>query len=368
MKPVTVLHVIGGGEFGGAEQHILNLAAGLKFTEINLKLCCLYAEPFYTIARQAGVAAWRLPMQGKFDVGIIKRLAKLIADQQVDVVHTHGVRANLVGRLAARLAHRPVITTVHSCLRNDYPQPLTRWVYTVIERGTATLTHRFIAVSESLRDQLAGQGVPLPKISVVYNGIDFTHYDLLQLVRDEAAVPTVGVIGRLHPVKGQQHFIQAATAVLADRPDTTFVVAGTGNQQARLEELATKLEIEDKVRFLGFVDDVPALLTSLDLVVIPSLAEGFGLIAAEALALEVPVVATRVGGLPEVVQDHATGLLVNPADEADLARGIVWMLNHPHEAKEMAQKGSHYVRQHFSSQGMAKHTKRLYMEVAGQHD
>jgi len=367
VRPVTVLHIIGGGEFGGAERHILNLAASLGSTEINLKLCCLYDEPFYQIARQAGVQAWRLPMQGKFDVGIIKRLAALMVEQQVDIVHTHGVRANLLGRLAARMTHRPVMTTVHSLMRMDYPRVLTRLVYTFIERSTAPLTHRFLTVSESLKTALAQQGVPPKKISVVYNGIDFTRYDMLKGVRDEAAVPTVGVIGRLHPVKGQQYFLEAAAKVLEDRPDATFMLAGTGADQERLKNLAERLGISDQVKFLGFVEDVPTLLTGLDLVVIPSLAEGFGLIAAEALALEVPVVATQVGGLPEVVQDHVTGLLVNPADDTSLAKGILWMLNHPHEAKDMAKKGRKFVRQHFSSQAMAERTKQLYLEVAGKY-
>lgn len=367
MKPVTVLHIIGGGEFGGAEKHILNLAVGLDPSEINLKLCCLHREPFYQIARQAGVQAWALPMQGKFDVGIIKRLTKLIVEQQVDIVHTHGVRANLMGRLAARMVHRPVMTTVHSLLSMDYPQPLTRFIYTLIERSTAPLTQRFITVSESLKTALAEQGVAPEKISVVYNGIDFTRYDMLKGVRDEAAVPTVGVIGRLHPVKGQQYFLEAAAKVLADRPDATFVLAGAGADRERLENLAAKLGITDQVQFLGFVEDVPTLLTKLDLVVIPSLAEGFGLIAAEALAMEVPVVATQVGGLPEVVLDHVTGLLVNPADSAALAKGILWMLNHPHEAKDMAQKGREFVQQNFSALAMAERTKRLYLEVAGRY-
>jgi glycosyltransferase involved in cell wall biosynthesis len=177
----------------------------------------------------------------------------------------------------------------------------------------------------------------------------------------------VGVIGRLHPVKGQQYFLEAAAKVLEDRPDATFMLAGTGADQERLKNLAERLGISDQVKFLGFVEDVPTLLTGLDLVVIPSLAEGFGLIAAEALALEVPVVATQVGGLPEVVQDHVTGLLVNPADDTSLAKGILWMLNHPHEAKDMAKKGRKFVRQHFSSQAMAERTKQLYLEVAGKY-
>ncbi len=370
MRPLKVIHIIGGGEFGGAEKHILNLAGALDRQAVELTVCCLFSAPFVEIAARAGINALALPMRNKADLGMIRKLAALIKSGGFDLVHTHGVRANLLGRLAARQAGcRKVITTVHSLLEKDCQGIISRTANNLTERATRFLTDRFIAVSQGLKDRLVAGGIPADRITVIYNGISVD-----EIRRSAGAGPAIekesaaliGIVARLHPVKGHRYFLEAARDILQQRPEARFLIVGEGPYRPTLEKLAGSLGISDKVSFTGFVEDIYALMSGLDLLVISSLWEGFGLTAAEAMVLGVPVVATSVGGLPEVVKHGETGLLVPPADASALAGGILWMLGHPREARHMAEKGGEAVRQKFTAGEMARRTAELYRKVAAE--
>ncbi|MCW2278983.1 glycosyltransferase [Heliophilum fasciatum] len=172
-RPIRVLHIIGGGEIGGAEIHILDLARHLDPAEVELHLCCLFPEPLLQRARLLGIPATAVPMRSKVDVTSWWHVLQTVMRIQPDLVHTHGVRANLLGRLAAKVAGVPcTVTTVHSVLEFDYPDAATRWFNTWSERITAPLTDRFIVVAEFLKAYLVKQGIAPAKITVIHNGID----------------------------------------------------------------------------------------------------------------------------------------------------------------------------------------------------
>lgn len=374
MRPLKVLHIIGGGEFGGAEKHILNLAGAVDPQAVEITVCCLFSAPFVEVAARAGIKALAIPMRSKADFGVIGKLAGLINSGEFDIVHTHGVRANLLGRLAARQAgKKKVITTVHSLLERDYQGIISRYVNNLAERSTRSLTGHFIAVSQGLKNSLVAGGIPAKSITVIHNGIlldEVSPSDAAEIaikeklsIKDEALV---GIVARLHAVKGHRYFIEAARDVLLQRPETRFLIVGDGPYRPVLEKLTASMGINDKITFTGFVEDVYTIMAALDLLVISSLWEGFGLTAIEAMTLGVPVVATEVGGLPEVVQHGETGLLVPPANAAALAKNMVWMLDHPREARKMALKGGDIVRRKFTAGEMARRTVDLYRRVAGE--
>ncbi|MDD4767019.1 MAG: glycosyltransferase [Desulfotomaculaceae bacterium] len=372
MRSLKILHIIGGGEFGGAEKHILNLAGAVDLQAVELTVCCLFSAPFVEIAARAGIKALAVPMRSKADFAVIRKLSGLIQSGEFDLVHTHGVRANLLGRLAARQAgKKKVITTVHSLLERDYQGMALRYVNSLAERATRSLTGHFIAVSQGLKDRLVAGGIPAQSITVIYNGIlldGLRPVDAAEADLTSREAPLVGIVARLHAVKGHRYFIEAAREILLQRPATRFLIVGDGPYRPVLEKLAGSMGVSDKVVFTGFVEDVYSLMAELDLLVISSLWEGFGLTAIEALALGVPVVATEVGGLPEVVQHGETGLLAPPADAAALAKSIVWMLEHPQEGREMAAKGGDMVRRKFTAEEMARRTVNLYRKVVGEDD
>lgn len=371
MKCLRVLHVIGGGEFGGAERHILNLATAMDPNQVEVSVCCLFADPFVQLAREAGIRAYSIPMRHKLDFGIVTKLRDSIAGENIDIVHTHGVRANLVGRLAARMAGvETVVTTVHSLLVQDYPDVFSRLANMLIEKASRGLTTHFIAVSGGLQKALIQQGIPEQRITVIYNGLNsqlFRKSDSAGKWREQAGfspgTPLVAMVGRLHPVKGHRYFLRAAAEILKERTDVHFLVVGSGPEGDRLEEYTRKLGIQDHVTFTGFVSDVSELMPDLNLLIVPSLWEGFGLTALEAMAVGVPVVATSVGGLPEIVEHGTTGLLVPPADEAGLTRGIMWMLDHPQEAVEMAAAAKAAAEEKFTATSMSRRTEEIYRRL-----
>lgn len=373
MTPLKVIHIIGGGEFGGAERHILNLAGAVDPQAVEITVCCLFSDPFVKIASGAGVRALSIPMRHKADFGVVGKLAALLENGGFDLVHTHGVRANLLGRLAARQAgKKKVVTTVHSLLERDYPGFLNCLANSWTERATRGWTDHFITVSRGLKDRLISGGVSGDKVTVIYNGIvldEFSPPEEPGAAREKLGfgpgTPLVGIVARLHAVKGHRYFLEAAGEVLSQRPDARFLVVGDGPCRSVLEELAGRLGIAGQVTFTGFVEDVRSLMADLDLLVISSLWEGFGLTAVEAMALGVPVAATEVGGLPEVVLHGETGLLVPPANPAALAKSIVWLLDHPDATGEMAKKAGKAVREKFTAAVMARRTEELYRRVAG---
>lgn len=372
MRHLRVLHVIGGGEFGGAERHILNLATAIDPDVVEVSVCCLFADPFVGVAREAGIKSYSIPMRHKMDFSIVTKLREKIIKDKIDIVHTHGVRANLVGRLAAKMSGvGTVITTVHSMLAQDYPNTFSRFANMFIERASRSMTSHFIAVSGGLQKALIKQGIPEKKITVVYNGLDpklFRRKDPISTEwRDKSGIasgiPLVAIVGRLHPVKGHQYFLKAAAKILKERQNIHFLVVGSGPERDDLEELTDSLGITKHVTFTGFISNVYDLIPELNLLVVPSLWEGFGLTALEAMAVGVPVVATSVGGLPEIVEHGTTGLLVPPADEALLAKNIVWVLEHPQEAKEMATAAKGVVEEKFTAEAMARKTEGVYRRM-----
>jgi len=366
---LKILHIIGGGEFGGAERHILNLAEAVDPAEVEMSILCLFARPFAEAAEQAGVPHQVLPMRNKLDFHVVGKMRSAIASFGPDIVHTHGVRANLLGRLAAAQASRPVVTTVHSLLAMDYPDPVSRLANSLAERVTRGMTCHFIAVSHELRQALIRQGIARERVTAVHNGVDLERFDPVAaggqpLASSPPDVPLVAIIARLHAVKGHRLFLQAAKAVLAKKPGVRFLVVGGGPDEKALMKMASDLGISSAVHFVGFVDDIPSLLVRLNVLVVASRWEGFGLTAAEALAMAVPVVATDVGGLPEIIRPFETGLLVPFGHNQAMADAVIWILEHGAEAREMAVRGQQVVRREFTAHQMAARTVEVYRKVA----
>ncbi|RJX16943.1 MAG: glycosyltransferase family 1 protein [Ammonifex sp.] len=367
---MRVLHVIGGGEFGGAERHILTLFRTIDPEEAVLEAVSLFEVPFAPIAREAGMRVTVIPMGNKLDLRVIFRLRHLLRTNEYGLVHTHGVRANLLGRLAVQGLGLPVVTTVHSLIFQDYPHPVSRALNVLSERLTSPLTAHFITVSNYLAASLIKSGVPRQKITVVYNGMDLRPGTAKpQTLRERYSVPEgaplIATVGRLHRVKGHRYFVEAAALVLERYPEACFLIIGSGPERALLEDKVDRLGLRGSVFFTGFIKDVERYYPEFQALVLASLSEGLPLTVLEALAGGVPVVATRAGGLPEVIQDRETGLLVPPVDVTALAEAIMRILENPAEAQEMVRKGRDFVGGNFSAARMAAGTMAVYRRVLG---
>jgi glycosyltransferase involved in cell wall biosynthesis len=362
---MRVIHVIKATGVAGAERHLLDLLPGLRARGCDARLCVL-VEPkkpvaeLFEQARRSGLPISSLPIHGHADASVCLRLARRFRRERPDIVHTHLMHADLYGIMAARLSHVPVaIMTRHDDLpfrRRFVLRQLNRWLWTRVDAG--------VAVSQAiLRFSQEVEGATIP-IRVIHHG--------LAQVEPEAAGPiraafglepdalVVGIVCRLMAQKGVTHGIAAFAMIASSFPSAMLFVAGDGPDRPKLEREVRARGLGERVRFLGWRADSGRILSALDLLMAPSLSEGFGLAALEAMARGVPVLATRAGAIPEVVVDGETGLLVPPADVEALSAGLTRLLSDPMLRARLGAAGVERARQQFSLARMVDATLELY--------
>lgn len=369
MSNQRVLQVIGGGEIGGAENHLLNLMRLLAGSDYEPVLVCLCSGPFAEQAARYGITTHTVPMAHPFDISKTKDIQNIIKSEQIKLVHTHGVRANLVARPAAYKSGIPVITTFHSSLQHDYNNPLAAYAARVVTHLTNRYTNRYIAVSGAIKDYMLTLNIPEQMIDVIYNGIpmnmDRSHYQR-SLLRNKLGLPddakVIGTVGRLHQVKGHFHLLDAAQQLMKDYPDLYLVIVGDGPLAADYPDQISRRGLTGRVIMPGFCPDVYEYYAIMDIFCLPSLMEGQGLVLLEAMNIGLPVVATRVGGIPEVIRDGINGLLVPAGDAPALATAIARILDNPELAGNLVSHGEEILQQ-FSLDNMVKKTIAVYDAV-----
>jgi glycosyltransferase involved in cell wall biosynthesis len=256
---------------------------------------------------------------------------RLLAER-VEAVHAHSAHAVTLAAMATVGTRIPVVAT----RRVDFPigkNPLSRWKYRRLTR--------VIAISAGVRSVLLSDGIPAERIDLVPSGVDFRRYqNLAALRREDLGVPpealVVGQVAALAPHKDQPNFLRAVALLKSRHPNLRAVIVGDGTLRASLEALAAELKISGEVRFLGYRADALACLKTFDVFCLSSWGEGLGTSIIDAMALEVPVAATRVGGIPELVEDGATGFLAEPKDAAALAEAIEKALSAPNRREIVA--------------------------------
>lgn len=375
MSKLRVLHVIGGGEFGGAEQHILNLVSTFSADEVDVAVVCFYDSLFASKLREAGIPVITLDQFGRFDLRLLRALRHAFQSFQPAIIHTHGVKANFFSRLAARGMKSPLVTTVHSSLRYDYNSSLAFAIVSLMERSTRHWNRHYIAISGAIADILRGQGVPSGDISVIYNGMDLSPYQQPQLreadrrrLRTEWDIPEdaflFGTVARFVPVKGLPILLDAFAQFVRGKENPPYLVlVGDGPERERLEAKVREHGLEALVRFAGFRQDIPACLHACDSFVHSSVYEGLGYTIIEAMASEVPVVASNVGGVKEFVFHEETGLVVQPADPDGLAQAMDRLWHSPELRDSMVVNALKKVESSFTIEQMAEKIVALYRKL-----
>jgi|LFRM01.1.fsa_nt_gb glycosyltransferase involved in cell wall biosynthesis len=366
MKRLKVLQVIGGGEIGGAERHLLTIMRLVNRERFTPELLCLCEGPFAGLCREEGITTHEAIMRHKLDLATVAPIRRLIREQNIDIVHTHGVRANLVARIAGRAEGVPVVTTFHSLLRYDYSSQAEAWVARALTRLTNNRTDRFIAVSGAVKEDLVAMGVKPDNVSVIYNGLDVSALvpgDEPDAVKRKLGIlpgqRVVAMVGRLHAVKGHVFLLQAARQIVTQYDDVVFLLVGEGPERRLIERTVEELGLNDKVIMTGYYPNVSELYPVMDMLCLPSLMEGMGLVLLEAMYFGVPVVATQVGGIPELIIDGESGLLVAPGNSEALAVAITWLLDDP-QLRQRLIAGGRQRAQEFTVEKMVRQTERVY--------
>lgn len=373
MAATRILYVIGGGEFGGAEQHLIGLVKTLNLAEWTPHVAVFYEGEFAERLRQQQIPVTVLTPSDLAALWGMSSLRQLIRKFQPAIVHTHGVRANLLGRLANKAEGSPakLVTTVHSVLKLDYPKFWKRFLFERFERWTWRYVDRFVLVSRAMKNDFLKNGLPEERVTVIHNAIQLPDRPPVRpafsKLREELGLPQesvlVGTVARLHPVKGHTYLIQAVKRLETDYPDVHYVWIGGGDLQRQLKEEVERKGLTSKILFLGVRQDVPELLPQLDLFVLPSISEGLSVAILEALLAGVPVVTTAVGGSPEVVEEGRDGLLVPSQDPAALAQAIGHLLDDPQARTRMGQEGQRKVYREFSLERLVLETTGVYKSL-----
>jgi len=362
--------------FVGLERLLLQLVAPLRREGFDIKLVVLYRRgdsmsplhPLVVEARRQGVEAEQLDGGPRFPLRGMLYVANKLRKEGFSVLHTHDYKTDLLGLVAARLARVPCVATVHGYVFVSHRVR----IYRMLDLLALRFFSRVITVSEELRRQLLAAGLRGERVVTVHNAIDPVAFvsqgtqsilwlrQQLGISRDQ---PLIATVGRLIPGKGHRYFLEAAKQVLRARPEARFVVVGEGPLRGRLEALSVALGIQHAVFFLGFRQDVATLMGASDFIVLPSLEEGLPVVVLEALALARPVVATAVGGVPEVVKHKETGLLVPSGDADELARAVLYLLDHPDEGARLGKRGQEVVAQNFTVEALAGKIAAIYRQI-----
>lgn len=333
--------------------------------------CMYHAGELEEWYRSAGIKTvnFRMkgPLNGWLDLLAVKRIREFIRKEGIDIVHTNLVRADIYGRIAAYRCGIPVITTVHNTEEHHTSKGMFESAIRHIDRKTIGLCDTVVTVSEAVKRLLCNlYKLPSSKVVVIHNGIAHRNPDDIASIdrkgfgiSDDDLI--VCMVARLHRQKGVSDFINAIDMINKNGYKVTGIVVGDGPLMDETSMLINKLNA--KVTLAGFHRDVFPFIKAADIFVLSSLWEGFGLSIIEAMSLAKPVVATSVGGIPEIVENGVTGILSPPGDAVRLAEGIITLINRPDLRRKMGDAGKERVGRLFTSEVMSREYQGIYSKV-----
>jgi len=376
-RKIRVFQVLVGGDWAGGAAVVHPLVRRLIQEGYDVWVLCLTDEVsrrFEEIgANIIRSRHWKREINFS-DLFAFLELFRLCRRYKFDIVHAHTSKGGFLGRIAAGLAGTPVVIyTVHGFTFNELSPRLTKAFYTFLERLAAPFGDLIIAVAEEHRQRAINRRMIKPdKIITIRNGIDVSRFSDTgdrNAKRDELPCPSdsllVGCVGRLVPSKGPEYLVRAIPLVVQRYPKTHFLFVGDGSQKSKLVSLSNDLGVDGHCDFLGFRRDVPELLASFDIFVLPSPREGLSIALLEAMASGLPVVATNVSGNREPIDSDVDGILVNPLDSTALAEGINALIRDRTRARAMGERARQKVEEFFSEEAMIERTLEVYASMCG---
>ncbi|MDA8215208.1 MAG: glycosyltransferase family 4 protein [Nitrospiraceae bacterium] len=357
---LTMLHTESSKGWGGQENRTLQESIGLKRLGVRVIILC---QPDSVLAKRAhaeGIEVRTCKMRKSYDLFAIKYMLNLIKNEKIDVVSTHSGRDSLLAGIAGRLSRRKpiIVRTRHLAL------PITSKV------TYSLLPHKVVTVSEYVRQYLINEGISSEKVIAIPTGIDISRFDpnkpdgnLRQELGLKSDVPIVGTIAILRKKKGHHILLEAIPLILKKIPDAVFVFAGDGPQKENIITKIEQLGLADKVFLLGLRKDIPNILKSINVFVLPTLQEALGTSFIEAMSMEKPVIGTDVGGVGEVIRDGINGYLAEPNNPPALADAVIKILEDRERAMAMGIEGRKIVEQNYTVEKMCEKMYALYSSL-----
>ncbi len=363
----NILYIFVTLPIGGAEEHLLTVLKNIDKSRYAPIVCCIREKGVIgEEIENLGVAVISLGRKSKFfDLRVVRDLLKIIRGENIQLIHAHLYHANMYARIAAFFSKIPVVITEH----NIYSRY--KFKRRIINRLLAKKTEVIIAVSETVKTYIAKRDwLRSSLIEVVYNGIDISKFSTplsKAEARKKIGISTdctlLGTVGRLVKQKGHIYLINAMNRIKDVVPDIKLLIVGSGSLESYLRETVSAQHLNEYVVFLGSRRDIPDILKALDIFVLPSLWEGLPIAILEAMGASLPVIATRVGSIAEIISDGADGIVVPPCDEDALAGAILDLSSNRQKAELLSDRAKKTVFEKFNSVGMTRKIEAIYQTV-----
>jgi glycosyltransferase involved in cell wall biosynthesis len=368
---LSILFVIDGLDFGGGERVFLQLASELR-DRYQVSVATNTGGKFAAELKNLRIKLFSIDMTRQFSLKPVHQIRNIITHNKIDLIHSQGARADFFARLGGRLAGiRHILCTVAMPVEGFDVGSLRKMIYRFMDRLSERYVEKFIAVSESLKNALIeGRGIAPHRVTRIYNGIELDKYNP-ELKKTSfrsdwgisPAATIVGAIGRMVWQKGFKFLIKAIPDIAGVTPNARFLLVGDGPLRPDLENLARELDVYDRVIFTGFRSDIPDLLSTMDVLVVPSLLEGFPMITLEAMALATPVVATQIHGISEQIVDGKEGVLIPPRNTDALAKAVKQLITDRELSARLGTAARKRVESSFSVKKMVRETEKVYSSL-----
>ncbi len=369
---MKVMHLISGGDSGGAKTHLENLVFKLsEYAEITI--ACLMEGEFYTDFKANYPNTVLYKQKNRMDMSVVKDIVRTLKTGNYDLLHVHGARANFVSVFIKNKIDIPIVTTMHSDYLLDFDDFFKKLVYTNMNRFALRKIDYFIAVSDAFSMMLRERNFRPNSIQTVYNGMNFsavpqtvtdkkTFAENYGIAYDENCI-YVGILARLDLVKDVATFIRCAAIAAKQNSRLRFLIGGDGAERKNLEALVRELKLGDKLQFLGFVSDNYGFLNFIDINTLTSLCESFPYSMLEGAAMRLPMVASRVGGIPALIRDGETGYLFDVGNAEQMGAHILKMAAEPALLKQMGDNIYTIATTRFSDDSFAQKHMEMYKNI-----
>lgn len=357
---MRVIHLISGGDSGGAKTHVLTLLEELQ-KKVDIQLVCLTGGPFYEEAIELGINAIVLEQKSRFDLSVTRKLTELIQSTDTDLLHCHGARANFISTFIKKKIGIPVITTVHSDYKQDFSHSLyKKIIFTNLNKYSLNRMDYYLVVTSIFKKVLKEQGFDSSRAFTIYNGIK-----IIDEPKNKPDELVFGCVTRLVPIKGTHILLEAIKKCIDQGYDPKLKIAGhgTGHYVDELNEYMAKHHLEKNVDFIGFTKDIDKFFETISVNILPSYTEGMPYSLLEGGIRSKGTIASKTGGIVEMIEDRLSGRLFEVADSDELASIIIELMNNPKLAYEYGENFREKVINEFSDTVMADRHQEIYSKI-----
>ena len=369
---MKILHMISGGDSGGAKTHVIALFDALK-KYADVKIICLTPGIFYQEILKKDIDTVLIEQKNRGDLSIISKISDIIEKEGFDLLHIHGARANFVSSLLKRKIKIPIVSTVHSDYKLDFTEGFyKKYVFTLLNQIALKDMDYYIGVSNNFKNMLIQRGFSPNKIFTVYNGMDFSKPHSFISKKEflekynipyEENTTYVGIIGRFDLVKGHKIFIEGAKHALSQNNNLRFLLAGEGPLLSDLKKQAEEYNISDKVHFVGFLDNIYDFINAIDINTLTSLSESFPYVLLEGAKLKKPTVSSDVGGISDLIENGENGFLFENGNSKDFADKVLTLAENKLMQLKFGENLFNKATNEFSNDNLAKSHIKIYERI-----